>query len=56
MVIRNHYPILGALALILVVYLVSMPRVITLEDAGLSFADVDGYFCAGDAPGTWPLR
>lgn len=22
-----------------------------LEDAGLSFADVDGYFCAGDAPG-----
>ena len=22
-----------------------------LNDAGLSFADVDGYFCAGDAPG-----
>ncbi|SDH47632.1 acetyl-CoA C-acetyltransferase [Planococcus glaciei] len=22
-----------------------------LEDAGLSFGDVDGYFCAGDAPG-----
>jgi len=22
-----------------------------LEDAGLSFDDVDGYFCAGDAPG-----
>ena len=22
-----------------------------LEDAGLSRADVDGYFCAGDAPG-----
>ena len=22
-----------------------------LEDAGLSFEDVDGYFCAGDAPG-----
>ena len=22
-----------------------------LEDAGLSFSDVDGYFCAGDAPG-----
>lgn len=22
-----------------------------LEDAGLGFADVDGYFCAGDAPG-----
>ena len=22
-----------------------------LEDAGLSLADVDGYFCAGDAPG-----
>ncbi|MED3690628.1 thiolase domain-containing protein [Peribacillus butanolivorans] len=22
-----------------------------LEDAGLAFADVDGYFCAGDAPG-----
>ena len=22
-----------------------------LEDAGLSMADIDGYFCAGDAPG-----
>ena len=22
-----------------------------LEDAGLSLKDVDGYFCAGDAPG-----
>ena len=22
-----------------------------LADAGLSFDDVDGYFCAGDAPG-----
>jgi acetyl-CoA C-acetyltransferase len=22
-----------------------------LDDAGLSFSDVDGYFCAGDAPG-----
>ncbi len=22
-----------------------------LDDAGLTFADVDGYFCAGDAPG-----
>ena len=22
-----------------------------LQDAGLTFADVDGYFCAGDAPG-----
>lgn len=26
-----------------------------LADAGLDFADVDGYFCAGDAPGGWPL-
>lgn len=26
-----------------------------LEDAGLSKADVDGYFCAGDAPGLGPL-
>lgn len=26
-----------------------------LADAGLSFADVDGYFCAGDAPGLGPL-
>jgi acetyl-CoA C-acetyltransferase len=26
-----------------------------LEDAGLSMSDVDGYFCAGDAPviGRW---
>ncbi len=26
-----------------------------LEDAGLSKDDVDGYFCAGDAPGMGPL-
>ena len=26
-----------------------------LEDAGLSHADVDGYFCSADAPGTGPL-
>ncbi|HEY8614272.1 MAG TPA: thiolase domain-containing protein [Roseomonas sp.] len=26
-----------------------------LRDAGLSRADVDGYFCAGDAPGMGPL-
>lgn len=26
-----------------------------LADAGLSFADVDGYFCAGDVPGLGPL-
>src|SRR5919108_4863896 len=26
-----------------------------LEDAGLGKADVDGYFCAGDAPGLGPL-
>ncbi|MBI3706383.1 MAG: thiolase domain-containing protein [Proteobacteria bacterium] len=26
-----------------------------LEDAGLTKHDVDGYFCAGDAPGTGPL-
>jgi acetyl-CoA C-acetyltransferase len=26
-----------------------------LADAGLGFADVDGYFCAGDAPGFGPL-
>ena len=26
-----------------------------LEDAGLTRADVDGYFCAGDAPGFGPL-
>ena len=26
-----------------------------LKDAGLTFADVDGYFCAGDAPGGSPL-
>ena len=26
-----------------------------LADAGLSKQDVDGYFCAGDAPGLGPL-
>ena len=26
-----------------------------LEDAGLTFDDIDGYFCAGDAPGLGPL-
>ena len=26
-----------------------------LKDAGLTFQDVDGYFCAGDAPGLGPL-
>ncbi len=26
-----------------------------LEDAGLAKSDVDGYFCAGDAPGLGPL-
>src|SRR5699024_8174925 len=26
-----------------------------LADAGLTFADVDAYFCAGDAPGFGPL-
>jgi acetyl-CoA C-acetyltransferase len=26
-----------------------------LADAGLAKSDVDGYFCAGDAPGTGPL-
>src|SRR5450432_2499574 len=26
-----------------------------LEDAGLTKDDVDGYFCAGDAPGLGPL-
>ena len=26
-----------------------------LADAGLSKKDVDGYFCAGDAPGLGPL-
>ena len=26
-----------------------------LEDAGLTLKDVDGYFCAGDAPGLGPL-
>ena len=26
-----------------------------LADAGLGFEDVDGYFCAGDAPGLGPL-
>src|SRR5262249_34264948 len=26
-----------------------------LADAGLRMSDVDGYFCAGDAPGPGPL-
>ena len=27
-----------------------------IEDAGLTKADIDGYFCAGDAPGgLWPM-
>ena len=26
-----------------------------LDDAGLSKDDVDGYFCAGDAPGLGPM-
>jgi acetyl-CoA C-acetyltransferase len=26
-----------------------------LEDAGLSKSDIDGYFCAGDAPGLGPM-
>ena len=26
-----------------------------LADAGLSKSDIDGYFCAGDAPGIGPL-
>src|SRR5438105_12022682 len=26
-----------------------------LEDAGLAKSDIDGYFCAGDAPGLGPL-
>jgi acetyl-CoA C-acetyltransferase len=26
-----------------------------LQDAGLQMADIDGYFCAGDAPGLGPL-
>src|SRR6202030_2200486 len=27
-----------------------------IEDAGLTKADIDGYFCAGDAPGgSWPM-
>src|SRR5258708_23385065 len=26
-----------------------------IEDTGLSKSDVDGYFCAGDAPGLGPL-
>src|SRR3954463_10687077 len=26
-----------------------------LADAGLTLRDVDGYFCAGDAPGLGPL-
>jgi len=27
-----------------------------LDDAGLTHADVDGYFCAGDAPGLGPIN
>ncbi|MBV8867986.1 MAG: thiolase domain-containing protein, partial [Acetobacteraceae bacterium] len=27
-----------------------------LKDAGLSKDDVDGYFCAGDAPGMGPIN
>jgi len=27
-----------------------------LEDAGLSLSDIDGYFCAGDAPGLGMLN
>ena len=27
-----------------------------LEDSGLSFDDIDGYFCAGDAPGLGALN
>ena len=27
-----------------------------LDDAGLSHSDVDGYFCAGDAPGLGPIN
>lgn len=27
-----------------------------LRDAGLALSDVDGYFCAGDAPGMGPLQ
>ncbi|MES3000931.1 MAG: thiolase domain-containing protein [Pseudomonadota bacterium] len=27
-----------------------------LQDAGLSLRDVDGYFCAGDAPGLGPIN
>jgi acetyl-CoA C-acetyltransferase len=40
---------------------VSVPRIHAevalgaLADAGLTLADVDGYFCAGDAPGFGPL-
>ena len=26
-----------------------------IEDAGFSKSDIDGYFCAGDAPGLGPL-
>ena len=26
-----------------------------LQDAGLTLDDVDGYFCAGDAPGMGPV-
>jgi acetyl-CoA C-acetyltransferase len=29
---------------------------VAIEDAGLTKADIDGYFCAGDAPGgLWPM-
>lgn len=35
MLLKNHLLAVGALALILLVYLLTMPRVITLEDAGL---------------------
>ena len=31
------------------------PRVEALADAGLTKDDIDGYFCAGDAPGLGPL-
>ena len=27
-----------------------------LADAGIGAADVDGYFCAGDAPGLGPIN
>lgn len=29
--------------------------IVALQDAGLSKRDIDGYFCAGDAPGIGPL-